>query len=338
LPFNHYTLPKFLIVRFSSIGDIVLTTPIIRCIKQQVSDAEVHYLTRSPFKEVLSGNPYIDKLFILENKLSSILPLLKNEKYDAIIDLHHNQRSWLVKLNLKSPGYSFHKLNIEKWLMVNFKLNRLPKRHIVDRYFDVVKRFGVKYDGGGLDFFIQAEAKRILEKLPETHQQKFLAFVIGAKHATKRLPVDKIINLCNKIQTPIILLGGHEDEQKGCDIASAVGSKVFSACGKTTLHESAALIEAAEYIISHDTGMMHIAAGLQKKIISVWGNTIPEFGMYPFYNDENGGSNKGLSTIVEVKNLSCRPCSKIGFDKCPKGHFDCMNKIDEKEILRRISD
>ena len=331
-------MPKFLVIRFSSIGDIVLTTPIVRCLKQQVPGAEVHFLTRSPFKDVLSGNPYIDKLIVLENKLSTIIPLLKAEKYDAIIDLHHNQRSWLVKLNLKSTNYSFHKLNIEKWLMVNFKINKLPHRHIVERYFDVVKRFNVKNDGGGLDFFIQADANRILEKLPVLHQQKYLAFVIGAKHATKRLPDNKIIKLCKELTLPLVLLGGSEDREHGDNIAAEVGSKVYSACGKTTLHESAALINNADLIITHDTGMMHIAAALQKKIISIWGNTIPDFGMYPFYSDKTGGTKKGLSTVVEVKGLPCRPCSKIGFDKCPKEHFDCLNKIDEQEILKRSID
>lgn len=330
-------MPKFLIIRFSSIGDIVLTTPVIRCLKQQIPDAEIHFLTRAPFADVLTGNPYIDKLHLLDNSLKELLLDLNKIKFDAIIDLHHNQRSWLVKRKLNVPSKSFHKLNIEKWLLVNFKINRLPERHIVDRYLDVVSNFNIKNDGEGLDFFIRQEASSIREKLPNSHRQNFIAFVIGAKHATKRLPESKIISICKKINKPVVLLGGPEDKIRGERIATEAGPMIYSACGKTSLHESAALVKFSDYVITHDTGLMHIAAALQKKIVSVWGNTIPEFGMFPYYNQLNGGTEQGLKSVIEVKGLSCRPCSKIGFEKCPKGHLDCLNKIDEEEILRRLN-
>ena len=137
--------------------------------------------------------------------------------------------------------------------------------------------------------------------------------------STKRLPVKKIISICKKISQPIVLLGGKQDISREYRIANAVGDKVFNACGKYSLNESAAFVKHAAKIITHcDTGLMHIAAAFKKEIISVWGNTIPEFGMSPYLSDPN-------SKIVQVKNLSCRPCSKLGFEKCPKGHFKCMN-------------
>lgn len=333
---SNSALPKFLIIRFSSIGDIVLTTPVIRCLKKQVPDAELHFLTRSSFREVLSGNPYIDKLHLLNDSLSEVLPQLKKIKFDGIIDLHHNQRSWFVKRNLKAPSHSFYKLNIEKWLMVNFKINRLPDKHIVDRYLDSVSHLAVKNDGEGLDFFISPDALKINETLPISHQE-FIAFVIGAKHATKRLPVEKIIALCKQIDKPIVLLGGKEDAERANKIVDALGKKIYSACGKTNLHESAALLKYSTHVITHDTGLMHIAAALGKKIISVWGNTIPQFGMYPYFKDINGGTQSGMNSVVEVKNLRCRPCSKIGFEKCPKGHLNCLNKISDSEILERLA-
>ena len=138
-------MPKFLILRFSSIGDIVLTTPVIRGLKQQVPNAEVHFLTKSAFEPVLKHNPYIDKLHIFSENPVECLKELANEKFDAIIDLHHNQRSFWVKRKLRSTStFSFRKLNIEKWLLVNFKINRLPALHIVNRYLETVKSFGVK--------------------------------------------------------------------------------------------------------------------------------------------------------------------------------------------------
>jgi len=145
-------MPKYLILRFSSIGDIVLTTPVIRCLKQQVSGAEVHFLTRKPFESVVSHNPYIDSLWLFENSATEIAEQLKNEHYDGIIDLHHNARTHVLKWTLRRPSFSFRKLNLEKWLSVNLKINRLPDLHIVDRYLETVASLGVKNDGKGLDY------------------------------------------------------------------------------------------------------------------------------------------------------------------------------------------
>jgi len=319
---------KFLVVRFSSIGDIVLTSPVVRCLKQQVKDAEVHYLAKKSFAAVIEHNPFIDKKIYLENELDELIPQLKNEKYDFIIDLHHNIRTLKIKSALGVKSFSFNKLNIEKWLIVNLKMNRLPAMHIVDRYMETVKSFGVVNDGKGLDYFITQEDGKAVEKLLPSFQPGYIAFVIGAKHNTKKLPFEKIVSIISRINRPVLLMGGKEDFDEAEKIISAIQNKiVFNACGKFSLNESAALIKHAEKVISHDTGLMHIAAAFKKEIISVWGNTIPEFGMYPYYGDF-----EKRNTRFEVTGLSCRPCTKIGFDKCPKGHFKCMKLQDENGI------
>src|SRR5437868_7515395 len=143
-------MPKFLILRFSSIGDIVLTTPVIRCLKKQVKGAEVHYALKKSFADTLAHHPYVDKKFFLEDDLSALISELKKEKYDYIIDLHHNQRTFWIKQRLGVTSFSFSKLNLEKWLLVNLKINRLPGVSIVDRYMKTVESFGVKNDGQGL--------------------------------------------------------------------------------------------------------------------------------------------------------------------------------------------
>jgi ADP-heptose:LPS heptosyltransferase len=325
-------MPKILIMRFSSIGDIVLTSPVVRCIKQQVKDAEVHFVTKENYLATIEYNPYIDKKIYLKNDLSSLLKELKGENYDYIIDLHNNIRTFRIKLQLGVKSFSFDKLNIEKWLLVNLKINKLPKVHIVERYLETVKSLGVKNDLMGLDYFLpndlislsKDDFKNILQ-IP-FEQFQYVAFAIGAQHSTKRLPTEKIIALCKKISKPIILLGGKEDAERAEEIITVVDTNIYNACGKLSLHQSAAIVKYAELVITHDTGLMHIAAAFNKKIISVWGNTVPEFGMYPYFK------NNKPSEIFEVKGLNCRPCSKIGFDKCPKGHFNCMNKIDIEKI------
>jgi ADP-heptose:LPS heptosyltransferase len=306
---------KILVIRLSSIGDIVLTTPVVRCLKKQLN-AEVHFLTKAPFECILANNPYVDKIHFLKDGEAP----LQFEKFDWVIDLHHNLRTKKVKNALGVPAKSFHKLNIEKWLLTTFKINRLPEKHIVDRYLETVEHLGVKKDGGGLDYFL-TDADGVSTAEYEMAEKKgYVAVVIGGQHATKILPTEKLIAVCEKVNKPILLIGGKEDVERGEIIASAV-SNTYNMCGKFSINQSAYLIQQAESVITHDTGMMHIAAAFHKKIYSVWGNTVPEFGMYPYLADS-------ASKMIEVKGLSCRPCSKIGYKKCPKGHFKCMNDID----------
>ena len=309
---------KILIIRFSSIGDIVLTTPVIRCIKKQLEGVELHYLTKRIFEPVLSGNHYIDKLHFLNDSLSSTIRDLKGEKFDYIIDLHHNLRTFIIKTRLGVSSSSFDKLNWQKWFLVTFKKNLLPPVHIVDRYLKTVEFLGVKNDNNGLDYFLLQEYHLKL-LLPPSHQE-YIALVIGAQHATKRLPTKRLIELCRLIKQPVVLLGGTDDVQRGEEIMSASDDHIFNGCGKFKLDESAFLIKMSKLVITHDTGLMHITAAFNKPILSVWGNTVPEFGMSPYMADQ--------SYKFEVSGLSCRPCSKIGYVKCPLGHFKCMNNID----------
>ncbi len=322
---------KILIIRLSSIGDIVLTTPVIRCIKKQLPDVEVHYLTKYGFRHILQHNPYIDKLHLLEDNISKIITQLTRENFDYIIDLHHNLRTLKIKSSLKGvTAFSFNKLNIKKWLLTTFKIDRMPKKHIVDRYIDTVISLGVTNDGEGLDYFIGKEEQISDDDIPAAHSLGYIGVVIGAALNTKKLPLHKLQELCKAIDHPIILLGGPEDRDNGNAIAAFDDVKIYNACGKFSLNESADLVRKARLIITHDTGLMHIAAAYKKPIISIWGNTVPAFGMTPYY-----GYAVQPSHIMEVNGLSCRPCSKIGYSKCPRGHFKCMEKQSIDEIVKR---
>ncbi|MFB9863907.1 glycosyltransferase family 9 protein [Rufibacter immobilis] len=326
-------MKKILIIRFSSIGDIVLTTPVIRCVKEQVPGAEVHFCTKAAFRNIIASNPYVDKVFCLEKSLKDLLAQLKAENYDLVLDLHNNLRTRILKTRLGRPARSFDKLNYRKWLLVKFKINRMPDVHIVDRYLATAAPLGVKNDGKGLDYFIPEQDEVDMRTLPQTHQNGYYAMAIGAQHYTKRLPVDRLIELCAKINGPIVLLGGKEDLEVGRMVEMYFSSEpyssqvseggkqtvIYNACGKYNLNGSASLVRQARAIFSHDTGLMHIAAAFQKKIYSIWGNTVPAFGMYPYTQDYE---------VMEVKNLYCRPCSKIGYSQCPQRHFRCMREIN----------
>jgi ADP-heptose:LPS heptosyltransferase len=319
-------LKKILIIRFSSIGDIVLTTPVVRCLKQQLPDVEVHYLTKRAFKGIVEHNPFITKVYSIEKNVNEVIEELKSQNFDFVIDLHNNIRSLQVKTALGKPSSTFSKLNFKKWLLVNFKINRMPNQHVVDRYMQTLEKLGIKNDLKGLDYFIPEKDEVDVEQFPKTHQAGYTGFVIGAKHATKQLPIEKIIGICKKLNQPIVLLGGKEDVENASLIEKAVGATIYNACGKYNLNQSASIIKQSTKIITHDTGLMHIAAAFKKEIISVWGNTVPALGFSPYLPATT-------SKMVEVKDLSCRPCSKIGYKKCPKGHFKCMMLIDENEFL-----
>ena len=328
---------KVLVIRFSSIGDIVLTTPVVRCLKQQQPGVVVHYLTKASYKPLLDNNPYIDKLHYLQDDINPLIEELKQEKFDCIIDLHHNIRTLRIKKALKVRNYSFPKLNVQKWLLTNLKMDLMPDKSIVERYFETVHPLGVHNDTKGLDYFLDPEDHLTNADIPMSHWNGFVGCVIGGSYNTKKLPVAQWRKFCEQIPFPVMLLGGPEDKEEGEQIASLDPIKIYNSCGRFNLNESAELVKYARIIVSNDTGLMHIAAAYQKPIVSLWGNTSPEMGMFPYYGYNNLKQRVApQSIIVENKNLSCHPCSKIGYAKCPKGHFKCMNDLDMTKVVEDV--
>ncbi|MEZ4921265.1 MAG: glycosyltransferase family 9 protein [Saprospiraceae bacterium] len=322
---------KILVLRFSSIGDVVLCSPVVRCLKKQTG-AEIHFLTKKNYRSLLDTNPYIDKVWAFEKEPAEILDALRKEKFTLVVDLHRNLRSLLLKIRLRRPSRSFSKLNIQKWILVNTGINLLPSVQIVDRYLETVSSLNVHNDGEGLDYFIpEAEHVEVGEWSPELQPGNYLCLAIGATHATKRMPYEKMQELCRQAPCPVVLLGGKDMEEIGQQLAKSTGA--IQLCGKLSLHQSASFIQQAAAVVSPDTGMMHIAAALRKPIGSIWGSTVPEFGMYPYFP-----TSAPDSRIFEVKNLPCRPCSKIGYSKCPKGHFNCMHQIKTGEIVQWLAE
>ena len=329
---------KFLIIRFSSIGDIVLTTPVVRCLKKQLVTAEVHYLTKKSFAKIVEANPYIDKIHYLEDNLDAAISFLQEEDFDYVIDLHHNLRTARVKRALQKKAFSFNKLNWQKWLLTACKINKMPAAHIVDRYMETVASFGIKNDGAGLDYFIPPADAVKENDIPTSHLAGYIGLVTGAARNTKKYPLHKLEEFCRTIHHPVMILGGEEDAATGKQLSAIDPFKIYNACGKFNLNESADLVRRAKLIVTNDTGLMHIAAAFKRPIISLWGNTVPAFGMYPYYGENFLSRQQQLPyDIMEINNLSCRPCSKIGYNKCPRGHFKCMELIAVEEVLQKTA-
>ena len=275
-------------------------------------------------------NPYVKKVYFYNQKLQEVVDDLQNEQYDHIVDLHKNFRSFYIRQKLRKPVTSFPKLNIQKYLLVQFKIRKMPDIHIVDRYFEAVKALNVENDHRGLDYFPVSEIISFPADFP-FQKSCYYAIVIGGKHATKILPAEKVAEICRHLDLPVVLLGGKEDTDSGRFIFNELKTNVYNSCGLSNLDESAHFLQNAAAVLTNDTGLMHIAAALRKPIVSVWGNTVPELGMYPYLPDENE-----KSVIIENREVSCRPCSKIGFEKCPKGHFNCMKSLSDNEIANSL--
>jgi ADP-heptose:LPS heptosyltransferase len=327
---------KFLVIRFSSIGDIVLASPVMRCLKKQVPSSEVHFLTKLSFKIVTSSNPYIDKFFYYDNDLNKVIEELRNEDYDYIIDLHNNFRSNKVKRSLNKKSFTIDKLNIEKFFLTKFHFNFMPGIHITKRSLQTVQSFGVKDDGLGLDYFIPDADKVSEGDIPTSHLAGYIAIVIGASYFTKKLPVYKLKELCSKLDYPIMIIGGKEDVRRGELVSEIDPIKIYNACGKFNLNESADLVRRSILVISNDTGLQYIACAFKKPLLAIWGGTSPKLDVEPFYGDAFNKNYEGkIYENILVPGLWCQPCSKYGRKKCPLGHFNCMNKQDSDSIVSK---
>lgn len=319
---------KILVIRFSSIGDIVLTTPVLRCLHRQIPGAEVHFATKKKFAGLLANNPHIHRIHGLGDDFAAFARELRSEKFDHIIDLHRNLRTFRLRLALGGVSWhAFNKANLHKWLLVRGWTSK-PVEHIVDRYMRAASALGVQYDGNGLDFFTTTEDKPV--ELPAS----YIAYAIGGTWNTKRMPLEKMKEIIAGVNRTWVLLGDHRDATEGAALQAAFPGRVHDFCGKLSLEESALALKYAQAVVAHDTGLMHIAAAFNKPVISIWGNTIPEFGMTPYFPQHRPADEDLMSS---VQGLGCRPCSKIGFEKCPKGHFDCMNRQDIATICNHLN-
>ena len=299
--------------------------------KQLPQGSEIHFLTKPSFAFLLDQNPYLDKLLLLHPNLGETLSDIKQQTYDYIVDLHNNLRTLNIKSRTGIPSFAFDKLNFKKFLLTAFHLNRLPSIHIVDRYFNTIKSLGIMNDGDGLDYFSPASVDHLLTE-NQLLNHEFITMAIGGQHATKRMPINKLSEIIDKTRYKVVLLGGKEDTMTGNALFEKHQDKVINFVGRLSVHESAGAVDRSRLLVTHDTGMMHIAAALKKPVMAIWGNTVPDFGMTPYYGNER------VPTFnFEVDGLRCRPCSKLGYSKCPKGHFNCMNLQDTTRIADKIN-
>jgi len=320
---NSFSLKKVLIIRFSSIGDIILTTPVLRCIKQQLG-VEVHYLTKKSFSGLLQHNPYVDALHCIDKEIGpELIEKLKAEQFDFLVDLHGNWRSLRIKKALGLPSKTFAKLNLQKWLLIHLGIDLMPRQHVADRYLDTLTHIGVSNDHKGLDYFMAPETSVDVDL-----NKPFIAWSIGGSFTPKKLDTAQVVDVCNKMDVPVYLLGGSQEVEEAETIIEACGQpNIKSFCGKLSLDQTALLIKNSRVLLSNDTGLMHIGAAFKKSIVSFWGCTKPSLGFAPY---------AAASDSVEIlSKISKRPCSKHG-KSCKHKSLGCIKFIDSKDIEKAV--
>lgn len=321
---------KILVIRLSSIGDIVLTTPVLRSLRAGQPDAEIHYLTKKAFVPLLQHNTNVDKVIAFEGDLSATLRLLQAESYDFILDLHSSLRSRLIRLRFPlTPSAVYPKDNLRIRLYTRFRMGRLPARHTVQRYAAALRKLGCVLDAGSLDFPLPEEARLLAAQLIGRHfTTRPIAVALGGNFATKRWPKEHFLTLLKALGTPVVLLGGPAERADAEWIASQLDQQVLVAAGEYDLLLSAALMAHCGRAITHDSGFMHIGVALGVQLYTLWGSTVPELGFGPYQTTR--------ARILQVEGLACRPCSKLGFDACPLGHFKCMVDLSPALVLATI--
>lgn len=320
---NSFSLKKVLIIRFSSIGDIILTTPVLRCIKQQLG-LEVHYLTKKSFSGLLQHNPHVDALNCIDKEIETeLIEKLKAEQFDFLVDLHGNWRSLRIKKALGLPSKTFAKLNLQKWLLIHLGIDLMPRQHVADRYLDTVAHLGVSNDHKGLDYFMAPETSVDVDL-----NKPFIAWSIGGSFTPKKLAAAQVTEVCKKMDVPVYLLGGSQEVEEAEAIIEACGQpNIKSFCGKLSLDQTALLIKNSRVLLSNDTGLMHIGAAFKKSIVSFWGCTKPSLGFAPY---------AAASDSIEIlSNISKRPCSKHG-KSCKHKNLGCIKFIDSKDIEKAV--
>ena len=314
-------MKKILCIRFSSIGDIILTTPIVRALNFKYPEAEIHVVTKVQNVQLWNENPHVFAVHAYEGSIWKLAHQLRKIGFDAIVDLHKNLRSHLLCVLLFKWPYQIDKFTAERKLLVKKKINRIPPKHVVERNFEALKSLGIINDQQGLDFFIPKNQE--INPRDIGVKDKYIVYAIGAQHITKVLSYPKMIELCDRLQVQMVLIGDEWDAHYGYRLSTLFPEKVIDYCNKTTIAQSASLMQQAEFVITHDSSMMHVAAALKKKIFVIWGSTHIDFGMYPYQTE-----------FVSISNedLACRPCTTQGTNFCPLVHFDCMNKISLEPI------
>lgn len=337
---NNYN--KILIIRLSSMGDIILASHLVRNIKERFINSSINIIVAEQYTEIFDNNPYITKVikydktknkFEQKQQKKEIFIDSGDNKYDLIIDLQRNFRSKRIYSGTGIKVLKINKNRLFKLALVYLK-KRLPGRHkhITDLYLDTVMSVGVGEDGKGLELWLPEEKQSAVyppERFTDgaIRRRNRIAIAPGAFHATKRWLPARFARLAELLQArynlEIVLVGGKADMEICRDIISAARANISDYSGSASIYDTARILDTCRLTITNDTGVMHISAARRVPVAAIFGSTVPEFGFTPFRVHQE---------IIQ-KQLPCRPCTHYGKEACPKGHFNCMNLLEVNDVM-----
>jgi lipopolysaccharide heptosyltransferase II len=338
---------KILVIRFSSIGDIVLATPLLRVLHTTFPSAQIDFIVRKEYAELIRNNRNLTHVFEFDSKtgisgLRELKKLLRLIHYNLVVDIHNSLRSRYIRWKLGADNVVvLHKRIFARTMLIRKKKNFYRSIvSVADRYIESLHKYKIKNDGKGLELFISVEIRARaftkMNKLGVHLSGMMIGFCPSAKHATKCWPQEKFtelgIRLANKYDAKVLLFGSSDDKKKCLAIANAINDrsrkgKAIDLSGELSLLESAVAMEACTVVVTNDSGLMHIASAMKEKVVAIFGPTVREFGFFPVGKDQ---------IVLERKDLYCRPCSHIGGKACPEKHFRCMNEIQIEEVAEAV--
>jgi ADP-heptose:LPS heptosyltransferase len=320
---------QILVIRFSAIGDVLLTTPVLRQLRAHYPHVKISYLVKKAYLPLLETDPYIDHLIPFTGDLNRTIKDLKKVPFDYVIDLQANIKSLRLRLALNSGSSHVNKWNLTKWLMVNFK-SKAVIPPIGLRYLETLHPLGIFSTDSQPHLHLSPKHEsQAIQLLTPFLMQPFYGLVLGATYATKRWIDDYFVALIDRMAIPLVLLGGQSEAELAQKIVKSASVPIINAVAQTDLLTSAAIIKQCSFLVTHDTGMMHMADAFGIPCAVIWGNTVPELGFEPIHT-------KHLN--LQVRNLPCRPCSKIGYKACPKKHFRCMKDQSPELVFNAIQE
>jgi heptosyltransferase-2 len=318
-------------------GDVVLTTALIRCIRNTYPDATIDFVVAQPYAELLRHNIHIDHVYVYDksnDETNKELHSSLSKDYN-IIDLQNNFRSIEFRSKLGKVVATMPHRRFQKLALVWFKFNLFDGRNIADIYIDTAKKLGITNDTNGLEIWLpeEKEHRNYAPNSRVNNIDKPICFAIapGAKHKTKQWSANNFAKLIHAInenrEAEFHILGGEEDCSESEIITSeCMDLQVYDHCGQTSLLDTVRILDKCDMLISNDTGVMHLGAARHLPIIALFGSTVPAFGFTPYRTEYK---------ICEVQ-LKCRPCSHIGKDSCKYGHFNCMKLLTPEAVLAKI--
>jgi len=324
---------KILVIRLSSIGDVLLTTPVVRCLKRQLDGAEIHFLTKPANADLLASNPNIDRIVTLTDDTEAMVRDLRNECYQLVVDLQNNRRSRRVRRALGCPMTVYNKENCHKFWYVITKHDVMSGRHVVQRYLAAVAQLGVVDDGGGLELFLRDDVTEQLSQY-KFHNTRYVVIACGSQHRSKTIPPERVLWLAERLAQSglhVVLVGDKRDKENiGRAVSAgpdALAENIHNMCGAASLLLSAAIVSRAAAAVCPDSAMMHIASAFGVPVFAVWGSTVPSFGFEAY---------RVRHVNYENNSLPCRPCSRAGCDRCRKRDFECMTGNDWERIATDV--